>query len=398
VRIRYLLLNAYGRGGTIRTTLSMAGALAARGHDVEVASLLHPSRAVPVFPVDPRVRVVPLTGARPRRSHPGTASDAVRWASARALRRTHSRLAHPLDRRAAVLTRAHDHWLRRYLAAQDDSVVVATRLSLNLTLARLRTDRQVAIGQEHNHLARNQVIRGDYQAVYPSLDALAVLTQGDAAAYRKLLGDSCPVVLMPNALPHGTVLRRAALTAPVAVAAGMLTRRKGFDLLIDAWRSVAVEHPQWRLRIYGTGEDHDALVAQIERYGLTGTVTLEGFTADLMAELAEASLFVLSSRGEGLPMVVIEAMTAGLPVVAFDCPTGPAELLDGGRCGVLVPPGDSAALADSIRRLVSDEPERRRLADVAAERALDYDPATRARQWEQLFETLGDARGLSLGR
>ena len=97
-------------------------------------------------------------------------------------------------------------------------------------------------------------------------------------------------------------------------------------------------------------------------------------------------------------MVLIEAMTAGLPVVAFDCPTGPAELLDGGRCGVLVPLGDSAALADSIRRLVSDEPERRRLADVAAERALDYDPATRARQWEQLFETLGDARGLSLGR
>ena len=297
-----------------------------------------------------------------------------------------------------MLTRAHDHWLRRYLAAQDDSVVVATRLSLNLTLARLRTDRQVAIGQEHNHLARNPVIRGDYRRCIPRSTPSPCSPQGDAAAYRTLLGDSCPVVLMPNALPHGTVLRRAALTAPVAVAAGMLIRRKGFDLLIDAWRSVAAEHPQWRLRIYGTGEDHDALVARIERYGLTGTVTLEGFTADLMAELGEASLFVLSSRGEGLPMVVIEAMTAGLPVVAFDCPTGPAELLDGGRCGVLVPPGDSAALADSIRRLVSDEPERRRLADAAAERALDYDPATRARQWEQLFETLGDARGLSLGR
>ena len=397
MRIRYVLLNAYGRGGTIRTTLSMAGALAARGHDVEVASLLHP-RAVPAFPVDPRVRVVPLTGTRPRRSRLGTPSDAVRWASATALRRTHSTLANPLDRRAAVLTRAHDHWLRRYLAAQDDAVVVATRLTLNQTLARLRTDRQVAIGQEHNHLARNPVLRAEYTQLYPSLDALAVLTEGDAAAYRALLGDSCPVVLMPHALPHGTVLRRAPLTAPVAVAAGMLTRRKGFDLLIDAWQSVAAEHPHWRLRIHGTGEDHDALAARIERHGLTGTITLEGFTPDLMAELGQASLFVLSSRGEGLPMVVIEAMAAGLPVVAFDCPTGPAELLDGGRCGVLVPPGDSAALADGIRRLVSDEAERRRFADAAAERALDYDPATRARQWEQLFETLGDARGLSLGR
>ena len=97
-------------------------------------------------------------------------------------------------------------------------------------------------------------------------------------------------------------------------------------------------------------------------------------------------------------MVLIEAMAAGLPVVAFDCPTGPAELLDGGRYGVLVPPGDSAALADGIRGLLSDEQERRRLADAAARRALDFDPRTRAREWEQLFASLGDARGLSLGR
>lgn len=397
MRIRYLLLNAYGRGGTIRTTLSMASALAARGHDVEVASLLRP-RATPDFPVDPRVRLVPLTGARPRRSRLGTPSDAVRWASATALRRTRSELAHPRDFRAAGLTRAHDFWLRRYVAAQDDAVVVATRLSLNQALARLRTDGQVAIAQEHNHLTPNPVIQAEYAALYPSLDALAVLTEGDAAAYRSLLGDSCPVALMPNALAHGTPLRRSPLTAHVVVAAGGLVRRKGFDLLVDAWRSVATDHPQWRLRIHGSGREHDDLAARIERAGLTGTVTLEGFSTDLAARLDEASLFVLSSRREGLPMVLIEAMAAGLPVVAFDCPTGPAELLEGGRCGVLVPPGDSAALADGIRRLLSDEQERRRLADAAARRALDFDPRTRASEWERLFASLGDARGLSLGR
>ena len=94
-----------------------------------------------------------------------------------------------------MLTRAHDHWLRRYLAAQDDSVVVATRLSLNLTLARLRTDRQVAIGPGAQPPRPQPGDRADYAGgLYPSLDALAVLTEGDAAAYRTLLGDSCPVV------------------------------------------------------------------------------------------------------------------------------------------------------------------------------------------------------------
>ncbi|HET6967945.1 MAG TPA: glycosyltransferase [Ornithinibacter sp.] len=397
MRVRYLILNAYGRGGTIRTTLSMASALAERGHDVEVASLLRPRR-VPFFPVDPRVRIVDLTGRRPRRSQPVTAPDAVRWASAVALRRTRSRLAHPRDARCTGLTRAHDVWLRRYIATQHDAVVVATRLTLNLALARLRTDRQVAVAQEHNHLARNPEIRAEYARLYPSLDALTVLTERDAQAYRALLHGSCPVTVVPNALAHGTTLRRAPLLEPVAVAAGSLVHRKGFDLLVDAWRPVAAAHPEWRLRIYGAGERGSDIAARVERAGLTGTVTLEGFEPDLARRLDDASLFVLPSRQEGLPMVLIEAMAAGLPIVAFDCPTGPAELLEGGRSGVLVPAADTAALSDGILRVVSDEHERRRLADAAATRARDFDPGATARRWETIFEELAERRGLSVGR
>ena len=397
MRVRYLILNAYGRGGTIRTTLSMASTLAGRGHDVEVASLLRPRR-VPLFPVDPRVRLVALTGGRPRRSQPVTAPDAVKWATTVALRRTRSRLAHPRDARCTGLTLGHDVWLRRYVAAQHDAVVVATRLSLNVALARLRTDRQVAVAQEHNHLTRNPEIRADYARLYPSLDALTVLTDGDAEAYRAILHDTCPVVVVPNALTHGTPLRRAPLLEPVAAAAGSLVHRKGFDLLVDAWRPVADAHPDWRLRIYGTGERAADLSARIERAGLTGTVTLEGFEPDLAGRLDEASLFVLPSRHEGMPMVLIEAMAAGLPIVAADCPTGPAELLEGGRDGVLVPVGDTAALSSGILRVVSDERERRRLADAAARRARDFDPQATARRWETLFEELADRRGLSVGR
>jgi glycosyltransferase involved in cell wall biosynthesis len=397
VRIRYVIHNAYAGGGTVRTTLSMAAALAERGHDVEVASVVQ-RRRQPVFPVAPGVKLVSLTGFRPRLAHPGTPGNAVRWATRVALRRTHSRLAHPRDTRWAKFTLAHDHAVRRYVRAQEDCVVITTRLTLNLALGTLRTDRQVAIAQEHNHLTPHLDLRADYAERYAFLDALTVLTEVDAAAYRPLLGDACPVVVLPNALPHDTVRRHSPLSAPVAVAAGALIRRKGFDLLIDAWRTVAAACPEWRLRIYGTGEERASLQSRIERAGLAEVVSLEGFNRDMAARFDEASLFVLSSRREGMPMVLLEAMAAGLPVVAFDCPTGPAELLDGGRSGVLVPVGDSAALADGILRVVTDRAEQRRLADAAEDRAGTFDISATAARWESLFEELGDRRGLSLGR
>ena len=168
MRIRYLLLNAYGGGGTIRTTLSMAGVLAERGHDVEVASVTQ-RRPRPRFPVPPGVRLVSLASP----FHP------VRGLSRAALARTRSRLAHPNDRLGAHLSRAHDHWLRRYLAAQDDCVVVGTRMSLNLALADLRTERLVAVAQEHNHLVMAPEARASYAARYPRLAAIVVLTVGD---------------------------------------------------------------------------------------------------------------------------------------------------------------------------------------------------------------------------
>ena len=387
MRIRYLLLNAYGGGGTIRTTLSMAGELAARGHDVEVASVTQRRRR-PCFAVPRGVRLVSLASP----FHP------VRGPSRAALAHSRSRFAHPNDRLGSRLTRAHDHWLRRYVEAQDDCVVVGTRMSLNLALAALRTERQVAVAQEHNHLAKAPEVRASYVEAYPALDSLVVLTDGDAARYRALLGDTCRVHVIPNALPQGTRLRRSPLTAPVAVAAGSLIRRKGFDLLVDAWRTVSLTHPDWQLRIYGVGDQADALTEQIAGAGLAGTVTLGGFVPDLASRFDEASVFVLPSRREGMPLVLLEAMAAGLPVVAFDCPTGPAEILDGGRCGLLVVPGDTPALAHALTTLVADGRQRRSLAQAGAERVLDFDLQATARRWESLLADLADRRNLAVGR
>lgn len=398
MRIRYLILNAYGRGGTIRSTLSMASVLAERGHDVEVASVLQYARE-PLMPVSPKVRIVSLTGHRPRWSNPGTPRSAARWASRITLRRAGTVLGASSDPRVGQLSRATDHWVRRWVRAQDDAVLVGTRHSLVLALARCRTDRQVVVGQEHNRHRRDATSRAAYSTDYLDLDALAVLTEGDARSFRGVVGAGLPVHVVPNAVPHGWSPAPPDLATPVALAAGSLVSRKGFDLLLTAWEDVARRHPHWRLRIVGGGPQQAELEAMVAAAGLGASVTLVGASDDVAGEMSAASVFVLSSRSEGLPMVILEAMATGLPVVAFDCPTGPRDLVVDGVTGLVVPPRDTGALAEALSRVADDEALRRRMGAAGADRAREhYSPPALATRWEELFGELGDARGLGIGR
>src|SRR3712207_4417380 len=134
------------------------------------------------------------------------------------------------------------------------------------------------------------------------------------------------------------------------------------DMLIEAFSRVAADHPAWRVRIFGKGQDRSLLNAQVAALGLTGQVVVEGPSAQLGHEMAEASIYALSSRYEGFPLILVEAMSKGLAVVAFDCPTGPREIVEDRRNGLLVPALDVDAFTAALRELMDDEDLRRRLA------------------------------------
>jgi glycosyltransferase involved in cell wall biosynthesis len=172
------------------------------------------------------------------------------------------------------------------------------------------------------------------------------------------------------------------------IAAGRLKRQKDFPSLVRAFAGVSRAHPGWRLRICGGGAERAALAALIDELRLGGRVELAGKVRDMEAELEAASVFALSSRVEGLPLALLEAMAMGLAVVSFDESAGPRDLIDDGVDGLLVPARDEPALARAICALIESPDLRRRLGDGARHKAAAYGIETIGPRWDALIERL----------
>ena len=374
VEIRILVLHAWGMGGTVRAALSLAQALAESGRSVELVSVVRRS-GKPFFPFPDGVKVTAVDDQRKGRG-------------GGLLARLPSLLVHPEDFAYPWASLRTDLKLLRRFRAMQGGVVIGTRPGFNLLAAALAPAGTVTVAQEHmNFHAHRRGLARDIRRRYRSLGALAVLTEEDRRDYEGALGGATRVVRMPNAVPP-LGGERADPAAKVAVAAGRLNSQKGFDLLIEAWKPVAEAHPDWQLRIYGRGLHREAYKRQARDAGLAGQVLLLGATRDLGSALAQGSVFVLSSRFEGFGIVVVEAMSKGLAVVSFDCPRGPGEIIDDGRDGVLVPPGDVPALSRALLEVVGDEERRRALGAAALETARRYDPASVGKSWVTLMDEL----------
>ncbi len=373
--VRIVLTNAYAMGGTVRAVLTLAGHLACT-RDVEIIAIKRGGRRGPFFPFPPGVTVTTLDDRRKPRRGPVE----------RALAALPSLLVHPEDYAYPSASLWTDLRLLRRLRAAGGDIVICTRPAWALLVAAAAPRDATKIAQEHMHFhAHRPALTADIRTHYGRLDALAVLTAADAADYAALLGER--VVQIPDpvaAAPGGP----SPLDTPVVIAAGRLTRQKGFDLLIRAFARVAPRHPTWTLQIYGGGPERPALEGLIAEHRLQGTVELLGPTRHLDEAFREASVFVLSSRFEGFGMVIVEAMRCGLPVVSFDCPRGPSDIITPGRDGVLVPPEDIDALAAALGDLLADDARRRAYATAALATGAAYDPAAIGARWDALLRGL----------
>jgi glycosyltransferase involved in cell wall biosynthesis len=298
---------------------------------------------------------------------------------------------------AAVWGNLRRYWaLRRLVRRRRPAVVLGmmTRGSVMAVLAAGRAGCRV-IATEHTH-PPIQRLPDAWQKLrartYPKADAVIALTRGTA----QWLDEHLPGVqaqVIPNAVHWPLADEAPRLDPPAApgrhrlLAVGRLHPVKGFDCLLRAFAELAPVYPAWDLTILGEGPERAALESLRDELGLTGRVDLPGRVGNMAAWYGASDLYVLSSRAEGLSNTLLEAMASGLPCVAFDCETGPREIIRDGIDGVLVRPAqDSEALAGQLGLLMADPELRVRYASRATDVRDRFSTARVMALWEQVFQ------------
>jgi len=212
---------------------------------------------------------------------------------------------------------------------------------------------------------------------------IVTLTRSDQDLYAALYAPAGTVSLIPNIVhspgPSGAPRRKEIL------AMGRLSQEKGFDLLLESWSLAAQQLPDWSLRIVGDGKMREQLVRQARALSIADRVTFAPFSDDPFSLYSECGIFVLSSRFEGLPFVLIEAMTCGAACISFDCPNGPREVIQHGMNGLLVPAECVDALAGAMVKLGENPALRQRLGSAARSVSRPFSEPLVAARWHEVL-------------
>ncbi|MBC9713862.1 glycosyltransferase [Streptomyces sp. TRM66268-LWL] len=298
----------------------------------------------------------------------------------------------PVDRRrraahAAGMRKQAEKLTDLFRAARPGAIVIVTQVWAMEWVALADTTGLTVIGMSHEsyETCRRSSRYGRVQRYYKDVDRMLTLTREDADLWiRKGLDH---VGAMPNPLPFfpDTPSPRRAKTV---VSIGRLHEEKGVDLLLEAWALLAPDHPDWTLAIYGAGEEEQALRRQCAQLGIEASVQWRGRTDDVPAALRESCVFALSSRGEGFPLALMEAMATGVPCVAFDVAPGVREIITDGADGFLAPPGDTRQLARHLATLMGDSDLRDLMGDSARQNIQRYATDLIVDRWETLFRLL----------
>ncbi|CAG9187239.1 glycosyltransferase family 4 protein [Cupriavidus pinatubonensis] len=335
--------------GAERMTAVIANALAESGHTVSILSLWDKESC---FPLHPAVRHEALFAERPS------------------------------FKKAYLATVAG---IRRY--CRDRKIDVLVQVDTMLALFALPAT--VGMGVEHiawEHCHFDEDLGRRARRFARRLAAryckhVVVLTERDRLRWEEALRPRSHVVAIPNPLPFPFPEEPAQRTSKTVLAMGRLVHAKGFDVLIQAWKRVAAEAPDWKLVIHGEGEERRALTKLIKELGLQEMVRLPGICLDATEAYRKASIFCLSSRYEGFGLVLVEAMAFGLPIVSTDCETGPRELLEAGENAVVVPTENPEALANGLLLVIQQPDEAAELGMASRRSAAGFETATIVAIW-----------------
>lgn len=382
MKVIYLIAGTYRAAGMERVLANKVNWLSAHGYEILVVTTDQCGRQ-PAFRFDPSVRFIDLgIGYEDNNGSPF------------------------LDKLVNYPIKQWRHWRRlsALLKAEKADVVVSMFCNDASFLPHIKDGSHKALEIHFSRFKRLQYGRSGLWAIADRIryrsdmrtarrfDRFVVLTGEDKGYW----GDMSNICVIPNARtfsPDPALMSDQ--SSRIVLAAGRFNVQKAFDRLVYAWAKLPPERiaEGWKLRIVGDGEERAALSELVDRLGLSDSVELVAPVPDMRREYAGASIFALTSRYEGLPMVLLEAQASALPIVSMACKCGPKDVLSDGKSGMLIPDGDVAAFADALNALMTDDVRRREMSAAALLSSGHYDEDVVMSIWDRLFRTLSGKGG-----
>lgn len=373
MKIIYCIPGMFNSGGMERVITSKANHLARKGYEVVIVTTEQKNRTT-FFPLHHTIRMLDLGINYSDDINKNIFSKTISF-----LQKRHK----------------HQHSLTKYLLSESPDITIST-FGTEATFLYKIQDRSKKILEIHfSKYFRLQYERKGLwwwvdklrswqdERLIPRYDKFVVLTNEDKGYW----GNIPNIEVIPNFLISIPKLK-SDLKNKVCLAVGRLSFQKGFDRLIKVWKIIHEKYSDWQLQIYGSGELYDVLLNMVVKYGLTECVHINPPTSQIGLAYQKASVFLLTSHYEGLPMVLLEAFSFCLPVVSFACKCGPKDLIDDGVNGFLIPEGDVVSFADKVSIILGDEKLREQLGNAAYQSAMEYTEEKIMSKWIHLFESL----------
>ena len=377
MKIYYIYTAIVTKGGTDRVIAEKANWLADHGHEIAIVTDTQLGRE-PAFPLSPKVKLIDLAVDFSKEyGH----SFLVRiW--------MYYKLMHQYRKKMKALL------------MQDRPDIVISTLGRDISFITKIKDGSKKIGEAHTtkyfirnfHLLEDKNILFKYLTKYfrwnmdrqvSKLDALVLLTPEHKIDWGNLL----PTYVIPNSYPFYPE-KISTCENKQAIIVGRYNNAKGYNYLLEAWKYVHEKHPDWVINAYGSGEYEDIVRQKTKEYHLEDSFIMNNPIDHIIEAYQQSSIYVMSSRYEGLPIVLLEAMACGLPCVAFDCPHGPKNVITDGEDGFLVEYLNSNMLADRICMLIEDNQLRKTFGLNARKNVLKFSPNIIMPQWVSLFKSI----------
>jgi GalNAc-alpha-(1->4)-GalNAc-alpha-(1->3)-diNAcBac-PP-undecaprenol alpha-1,4-N-acetyl-D-galactosaminyltransferase len=247
---------------------------------------------------------------------------------------------------------------------------------------------KIVVSEHNNHLLNNSMAKKLMRKyLYPLADAVTILTNFDASYFLK---KNDHVVVMPNPCTLPIQMNQSVKkeNSKEIIAIGGLNRFhiKGFDNLIQIASEIFKKNPDWTLKIVGEGQiGMDYLKRETQKLGIENNVIFTGFRKDIQELLSKAEIFILCSRTEGMPMALLEAMSQGVPCIAYDCPSGPSDIITHNLNGLLIENQRKEEMISGLHELINNRELRKKFRSNAPQALEQFSLKSVGTKWEELL-------------